>query len=489
MTDDATPMFGPDDFEQLPPELRELLGALSEGNPEDLLERIAEVMPQMADQVQGHMRRMAMSGATGPVDWDVARRVGFQLAADGDRSPTTDEVARMQRAMRLAEHWLDDSALPAPPTGSTLRVSRRTEWLQEAIEAMAPLIEPVAAARARALTSLAPDAATDMPEQFAALLEGVDLGQVVRAAATGMAGLQAGMALGRLSGQVLASHDLGVPTVARDAAVAVAANLAATFDGWGVDPEEVAVAVMLHEEAHRRLFHAVPWLRAHIESLVALFANGTDLDQSRLDQLLSEAMVDVDPEDPESLATAMQRAGQFRLEPTAAQRRVLDRLQGVTDLTRAWARHEALAVAEGKLPNLGVIDEVLRRRRAQVGDGEQVLADLLGLQLTSGDAERGERFVAAVIAARGPSGLHTALAHPENLPDAAELVDPSRWLVRMAAAEGVPDDPASLFAGLEDAPVEASADERLRTRRAVEKGEDEDGDDDHEDPTEAAGEA
>ena len=289
-----------------------------------------------------------------------------------------------------------------------------------------------------------------LPPEFEELLAGVDLSAMVAAMAASTTGLQAGMALGNLSGQLLAAHDLGVPTAGRGQAIAIAVNLADTFDDWDLDLEEVAVAVMLHEEAHRRLFHAVPWLAAHIESLVALFANGTDVDPDRIQDLLSEAMVGLDPDDPESIAAAMQRASRFRLEPTPAQRRVLQRLQGVTDLTRAWARHEALAAADSRLPSLPVIDEVMRRRRAEVGDGERVLSDLLGLQLTGDDPDVGDRFVEVVVRARGTAGLHEALAHPENLPDAAELADPSAWLLRMAAADAVPDDPSSLFDGLGD---------------------------------------
>lgn len=474
MSDDDFSLFGPGGFDDLPDEVRELLESLSGGDPDQLAARLEQLLPDLAGQVQAQMQAMMASGATGPVDWNVARQVGFQLAADGDRSPTDQERERLARALQLAEHWLDGSDLPAPPQGTRLVVGRRTEWLEGALEALAPLIEPVAAARARAMAALAPTSADDamLPPELADLLGDVDLGVMVRTMASGMSGLQAGMALGNLSRQLLAGHDLGIPTAPRGLAVAIAVNQSQAFDEWGLDLEEVAVAAMLHEEAHRRLFHAVPWLRAHVESLVAQFANGTDVDPERLQDLLSDAMLGVDPEDPQSMAAAMQRAGRFRLEPTAQQQRVLQRLQGVTDLVRAWARHEALAAADGRLPSLAAIDEVLRRRRAEVGDGEQVLADLLGLQLTGSDPDVADGFIAAVVAARGSAGLHEALAHPENLPDAGELAEPSRWLVRMAAADAIPDDPGALFGGLGDAPVEESADRRLHARRDEQAGDD-----------------
>lgn len=483
MADDDLPMFG--NFDDLPEEVRELLASLAGGDPDQLMDQLREMLPMVQGQVQAQMQAMMASAATGPVDWSIARRVAFQLAADGDRSPTVEERERLERAMTLAEHWLDATSLPAPPEGARLVVGRRTEWLEAALDSMRPLIEPVAAATGRAMAALTPEDADDelLPPEFRELLAGMDVQAMVRAMAASTTGLQAGMALGNLSGQLLASHDLGLPTAGRGRAVAIAVNLADTFDDWDLDMEEVAVAVMLHEEAHRRLFHAVPWLAAHVESLVALFANGTDVDPQRIQDLIQDAMVGVDPEDPESMAAAMQRAGRFRLEPTPAQVRVLARLQGVTDLTRAWARHEALAAADGRLPSLPVIDEVMRRRRAEVGDGERVLADLLGLQLTGDDPDVGDRFIETVMAARGTAGLHEALAHPENLPDAAELAEPSRWLLRMAAADVVPDDASALFGDLGDAPVEASAEQRRAGHEAEGTGTADDGTDESDDGT------
>jgi uncharacterized protein (DUF2342 family) len=47
----------------------------------------------------------------------------------------------------------------------------------------------------------------------------------------------------------------------------------------------------------------------------------------------------------------------------------------------------------------------------------------------------GPAFCEAVIAARDRSGLDRAWRSAASLPTAEELTEPSRWLVRMAAAE------------------------------------------------------
>ena len=94
---------------------------------------------------------------------------------------------------------------------------------------------------------------------------------------------------------------------------------------------------------------------------------------------------------------------------------------------------------------------VLRRRRATAGDGEERLAGLLGLDLRGDDdGSTADAFVATVLAVVGSEGLRRALAHPENLPDPAELAAPGAWLARTVDAGAVPDDVSALLADADD---------------------------------------
>lgn len=446
----STPDFDP--FADLPPQLREMLAQLG---------GLDAILPQIQAMLAG-------AGA-GPVNWDLARRVAMQVAADGDRSPTDAEVERGQQAMSLAEHWLDAGSLPAPPDSGHTVVGRRTDWVDRALTSMRPLVEPVAAATTRALTEIAteqmPQAEELLPEGMAGLLGDLDLGAMMRPMGATLAGMQVGQVVGQLATQLLGQYDLGVPTAGRDHAFHVAVNVSDAVEGWDLDPTEVSIALALYETAHRRLFHAVPWLEAHVHALIAQFANGTRLDAGQMQRFADDLMVGVDPDDPESMQRAMERAGDFRLEPTPEQERVLARVQGVICLVQAWARSEAHRVASDRLPNLDRILEVLRRRRAERGDGEQLLAQLLGLDLKPRDEAVGDRFVAEVTAMHGPDVLQRALAHPENLPDLEELASPDRWIERMAAGDAVPDDVSALFGDLGEAPVEHSADQRLADAR------------------------
>jgi putative hydrolase len=466
---------------QLPPEVAQMFEQLAGPGGLEALQQQAAAMFGGAGPFGGLGFAGAAGRPDGPVDWQLATRVALQLAAEGDRQPTEEERTRAREALELAEHWLDASPLPAPPDAGRLTVPSRQEWVNAAVVAMKPLVDPVARASTDAMVDLAREQLSQLgdlsdpsslPPELAPLqglisqLAGADPGELVRPVGAVLAGLQAGQVLGQLSHALLGQYDLGIPTAPRSSASLLAGNVAEAFEGWQLDPTEVAVVLALHEAAMRRLYHAVPWLEAHVQSLVARFAAGTEVDTERLDEVTRELMAGVDPDDPEGLEAAMERASGFRLEPTADQQRVLARLQGVVCLVGAWARHEVTRVAAERLPSLDAIAEVQRRRRAERGDGDDLLAALLGLDLQPEDETVGERFVAAVEDALGPEGLRRALEHPENLPDTTELADPSAWLARMSTGDDLPDDASALFADLGEAPREASAAERAAERDA-----------------------
>lgn len=439
----------PDPFENLPEELREMLAQL--GGP--------DALASMQQMFTGNT-------TTGPVDWALARRIAIQLADESDRDPTDAEEQVARNAHGIAEHWLDEGTLPAPPDAGGFTVASRVGWAQAALDAMVPLVDPVAAASLAALGDLA-------REQFdGGMLEQLGLGELgamfadldpttmLAPMAAMMAGMQAGQVIGQLAGQMLGQFDKGIPTAGTTRAFHVAVNVSEAFEGWDLDATEVAIVLALHEGALRRLFHAVPWLQSHIFHLVAQFAEGVEVDPQRLEQLSRDLMHQIDTDDPEALEQAMAAAADFTMEPTPEQQRILTRLQAVIGLVQAWARAEVHRAAADRLPNRLRIEEVLARRRATSGEGDRLLKGLLGLDLMPPDDAIGDEFVTRVEAAGGPQALHDALAHPENLPDGDELADPDAWLSRLRPSEAVPDDLTSLFEDLGEAPVERTADER-----------------------------
>lgn len=414
-----------------------------------------------------------------PVDWQLATQVATNMIGEAGERPVVNPDLYVQ-AFQVAEQWLDQTELPEQTRFDPPRLYTATDWVSEATATLAPLIEPIAKATTDALAELTSDALEDidvellgdelsipgieaLPPGFTEMLQEFlthDPATLLAPAARALAGLQAGQVFGALAMRLLYQHEFTLPTASHTSGVLLAGNIHAAFEGYGLDMRDVAVAIALEEAAHRRIFAAVPWLHGHIVSLFEAFADGIAFDRQTLEQLSRDFVGEFDLSDADDLKAAMERASRFTMPPTATQERVIEQLHTVLGMVGAWARREATNVAAARIPGYATITEVLRRRLAAAGDGEEQLQSLLGLRLTPDDPTPAVAFIAAVEDTLGTAGLMRALAHPENLPTFTELSAPQLWLARIDSAS-VPDDVAGLFAGLGDAPVEPSAKQRL----------------------------
>lgn len=381
-----------------------------------------------------------MSWRGGPVNWDLARQTALAVAEPSGEQPagslaagTEDEgdggAQDLEQAVPVAELWLDQvTALPA--VEGPVRALSRGEWTRLACtsKGLGIYVEPVAAGMANAMSK-------GMPEEMQAM--GGAMSQALGSMGAMLYGVQIGTVAGHLAGQLLGTYDLGVPTVDPHT-VGVVGDTAERFArDYEFDRTEFTYWLALREVAHRRQFAGVAWLGGHVAELIGRFANEADLDPGRLmDQLGQLGMgPGMESLDPEALQEALGRPGAFEVQPTAAQQATLERLQALVAFTEGWVSTVVSASASDKLTSLPRIEEAISRRRAAKGPGERFLDQLIGLDLQPRDVRMGRSFCDAVIAARGQEGLDRAWHEPANLPSAAELREPSRWLVRMAAAE------------------------------------------------------
>jgi len=401
-----------------------------------------------------------MSWRGGPVNWDLATQTAVAQAtardAGGARAlPRGDRDAEeLAQAVSVAELWLD-AVTDLPAVEGPVRALSEIEWIRlaNAGSGLGLYVEPVAegmgAALGRGLLQ-----GGDLPGGVGM----PDLGGMLGPMGAMLYGVQVGGISGQLAGQLFGTYDLGVPTVDPSVVGTVgdsARRFAADYD---FDPTEFRYWLALREAAHRRQFAGLPWLREHLADLVRRFASAADFDPSGLLESLGGAGLDPAAlSDPSKLREALEGPDAFRVEPTPAQRDVLDRLQALVAFTEGWVETVVRAAAGDKLPSLGRLEEAVRRRRAEKGAGERALEQLIGLDLKPTDLRAGAAFCQAVVAARGQAGLDRVWAGPDALPTPAELDEPSRWLVRMAAAEAeagdlpdaadlppVPDDPSGL---------------------------------------------
>jgi putative hydrolase len=88
------------------------------------------------------------------------------------------------------------------------------------------------------------------------------------------------------------------------------------------------------------------------------------------------------------------------------------------------------------LPEFDELHERFEGRHRRRGPVEQLVLRLTGLDLKMEQYAEGERFVAAVVAASGTTGLARVWRGPEWLPTMAEIRDPASWLARADALDG-----------------------------------------------------
>ncbi|HVT65712.1 MAG TPA: zinc-dependent metalloprotease [Mycobacteriales bacterium] len=363
-----------------------------------------------------------MSGETGPVNWQVARQSAMQVIG-ADSGTTAAEGAEVADAIRLADLWLDPvTALPSGVV-STEAWSRR-RWLEATRPAWTELVEPVAARVGSAMGEAIPEEVRAM----AAPLMGV-MTQVGGL----MFGGQVGQALGTLATEVVSSTDIGIPLGPPGVAALLPESVRALGDGLSVPADQVRLFVALREAAHQRLFRHVPWLSAHLFSAVRSYAEGISIDTSRFEDLATS----VDPSDPESLQRAI---GEGLFEPTAtpAQQAALERLETALALVEGWVDTVTAAAASSQLPSFAALQETMRRRRASGGPAERTFATLVGLELRPRRLREAATLWRTLADRRGVEGREAVWSHPDLLPGAADLDEPTVW------AERGPDDTLDL---------------------------------------------
>ncbi len=367
-----------------------------------------------------------MSWTGGPVNWDLAREVALGSLGEQDRAVTEQEKQEITDAGRLADVWLDP-VTSLPSAGQEPQGWTRLEWLDNTQQAWRQLVDPVAGRVTEAMGAAMGQALQQgieggtMPPELTGMLGGLGanpFGDVMKQVGGLVFGAQVGQALGALAGEVLSSTEVGLP-LGRSALLP--ANVAAFADGLEVPLDEVRLYLALREAAHQRLFAHVPWLKAHLFDAVDAYARGIDIDVSALEGVVGS----FDPTNPEALQEALGDGGLFTLEPTPAQQAALGRLEAALALVEGWVDLVVDTAASRTLPHAVALRETLRRRRATGGPAEQTFATLVGLQLRPRRLREAAALWQSLTDEKGIEGRDALWAHPDLLPSAAELDEPT----------------------------------------------------------------
>ena len=397
-----------------------------------------------------------MTWRGGPVNWELAGEVATAASRTDDVPVTAEQEREVREACRLADLWLDPvTTLPA--TGGQPQAWTRTGWVTSTTAAWRSLVDPVAARVVGAMGTaleqgLSGGLGGELPPEVAGLLGGVGgagggglgpLRGVMDQVGGFVFGAQVGQALGTLAKEVLSSSEIGLPLSTPGRPALLPANLAEFSAGLAVPPDEVRLYVALRELAHQRLFASVPWLKAHLFDAVDAYARGIEVDSGAVER----AVGSIDPSDPESMQRALGE-GLFEIEPTPAQQTALARLETALALVEGWVDAVVDAAAAGPLPSAGALRETIRRRRASGGPAEQTFATLVGLQLRPRRLREAAALWSAVTDSGGIAARDALWAHPDLLPSAEDLDDPTGFLARSGAGSEAPREETDWDAGL-----------------------------------------
>lgn len=429
--------------------LRELLSGGAGIDPEKLagaagLPNDPALIAQMLSRLQSAVR----DGGDG-VDWKVAGEQAGGIASASAVATTPADRDALERALGVAELWLGEATAITDLT-TTPRLLTRPEWVRATMPVWTQLAEPVALSIADALTDVLREQA---PEEMAGMIDGA--ARLMRGVGGALFAMQLGQVVGQLSGEVVSGGDIGIPLLGRSdgdggaapdiQAAVLPQNIAAFGDGLDIDADQVRLYLAVRELAHARLFRHARWLRLQLMTAITEFAHGITVDTEKLEELAA----DFDPANPEELRQAM-ASGALIPPKSEAQLQALERLETTLALVEGWV-DVVTAQATTRLPRAGAIAETVRRRRAAGGPAESALATLVGLELRPRRLREAAAMWERVTDAVGAEGRDALWAHPDVVPGAADVDDPSALIARLTAAgQGTPVERDDVDQAIED---------------------------------------
>ncbi len=441
--DDGSSGAQPDPGEALNEMFAQLLGGGAAG--EEIAKALGaatggqELDPAMLQSVMTQLQTMMATGGDGPVNWTLATNVARQtVSAAGDSSVGAADRRAVEEALRLADLWLDPvTSLSA--AGARALTWSRAEWVEGTLPVWQRLVEPVAESVAVAMSDVMAQQAPPEAADLAAVAELA--GPMIRQMGGSVFGLQVGQAIGALAGEVVSGTEVGLPLVPDGAVALLPDNIKAFGEGLDIPLDELRLYLGLRESARARLFAHVAWLGPQLLGAVEAYARGIRIDSDAIET----AIRDVDGSDPASIQQALSE-GLFEPHNTPAQEAALLRLETLLALVEGWVEQVTDTAARGHLPHADALRETVRRRRAAGGPAEHTFASLVGLELRPRRLREAAALWGALAQERGAEGRDAVWAHPDLLPTAEDLDDPTGFAGRAGDAA---QDSADVDAAIE----------------------------------------
>jgi putative hydrolase len=361
----------------------------------------------------------------GPLHRDLARQVARMLASGGT-TPVPIDPATRSALLELC-HVAQMHVSEATGLSAVLAVPAEVVDRPGLAERFLDGLEPVLVALAARLTP-SPDEVAGMGEPDDDDGPSLDiLAGVMPALAPILLGLQAGTMAGNLAQRLLGSYDLPLPLSGAPRIVLAGPNVDAFRAEWELPAADFHFVLALHEATHAAI-RTVPWVAAQIVDLAVAFVDGYRVDPGAVEQrfgtfdLTDMSSIEGLLADPEALLGAMR---------TPAQDRALQALHTFGAVVAGYADHVVARVGAPLIPEVGRVQEAVRRHRVVLGEAERFIERLLGMELTREHYDRGRAFCDGVVERGGPEALNRLWDDAAMAPTPNELEAPGLWLARI----------------------------------------------------------
>lgn len=399
--------------------------------------QLGAMLSQFGEMLSGMGGAMASGEGQGAVNYELASKTA-KSSLKGVAPVTAEHTQAVVDAVKLAELWMNENT--TLPSGVHLTQAWTPEqWIDATIDSWKRLCDPVANQMATMWTKGLPAEAQQMA--------GPMMGMITQMSGAAY-GQQLGQALSHLSTTVLTSTEIGLP-LGRVGTAALLPGAIATF-GEGLDQprSEVLMFLAAREAAHHRLFGHVPWLASRLFDAIESYARGITMDFSAIE----EAARNFDPSslsDPEALQNLLGQ-GTFEPKDTPEQKAALERLEVLLALVEGWVSTVVSKSLHDRIPGADALGETLRRRRASGGPAEQTFATLVGLELRPRKLREAAALWERLTTDLGVDKRDEVWAHPDLLPDSADLDNPAAFIDRLLGGGSSDfDDPIAQLERLE----------------------------------------
>jgi putative hydrolase len=425
------------------------------GNSDDSNEPVdfAAMMQQMQQQIQEQFSKLGINasgfgGSTEALPKNLVRDTAKKFAtAQGSAPIGANDVSEVEQAISIAELWLNDATFfPQSPNSGSVALAR-TDWVDTTLAGWQTTVEPLAIGLSSAIGELLNQAQGEADQQENPFGQGnmqIPIGMIsalLNSFIGSLVATQLGQAIGGLAGKVTGAHDVGLPLIDGAYPTLVPQNIKEWATDLDIPMEEIRIFHALREAAIARLFAHNPWLVSYIRTAITDYGKGINIDMEAIQEQAQQALESgngFDPSNPESFTIAL-NDGIFTPQETPAQRAALTKLETALALIDGWSEEVVTLAAGDRLPNIGALQETLRRRRATSAPAQQLFSSLFGLQVSPRLAREASAFWKQVRELKDVEARDRVWSG--ILPTADDLLTPESFLKSLE----VPDDLSGLL--------------------------------------------